>query len=97
MNGIAGYQTLRIDGNGTHILQNLAVHNNVVTQSSGAAGGILIYYKDSSYYPAVFTDWNNHWDNNTYCLSNPSANHFDWQLTQFSYAAWQKTYGQDVH
>jgi hypothetical protein len=94
MNGIAGYQFPRTDG---LTLKNLSVHNNVITQASGAAGGILIYTKDTSFYPMVFTTWNNHWDNNTYCLSNPSAKYFDWQLTQFTYSDWQKTYGQDVH
>jgi hypothetical protein len=97
MNGIAGYQLVRVDSLGTHILQNLSVHNNVITQQAGAAGGVLVYQKDPSYYPMVFTTWNNHFDDNTYCLSTPTASHFDWQLTTVSFADWQQVYGQDVH
>jgi Right handed beta helix region len=97
MNGIAGYQVVRVDDLGTHILSNLWVHDNVVTLQQGAAGGIQIYTKDPSYYPAIFTTLNNHFDNNTYCLANASGNYFDWQVTAVSFDVWQKTYGQDVH
>jgi hypothetical protein len=97
MNGIAGYQFLRVDSLGTHILSNLSVHNNFITQQAGAAAGVLVYSKDPSFYPMVFTTWNNRFDNNTYCLSTPTGNHFDWQLTTISFADWQQVYGQDVH
>jgi hypothetical protein len=97
MNGIAGYQVLRVDDLGTHIMSNLWVHDNVITLQTGTAGGILVYTKDSSYYPSVFTTLNNHFDDNTYCLASASGNYFDWQLTAVSFDVWQKTYGQDVH
>ncbi|MGH9761781.1 MAG: right-handed parallel beta-helix repeat-containing protein, partial [Blastocatellia bacterium] len=96
MNGITAYQAYRYDTSGVHLLENLWVHDNVITQQKGAAGGILVYTK-AQYYPAVFTTMNNHFDNNTYCIGSSSGNYFDWQLGTVSMEVWQKTYGQDVH
>ncbi len=97
MNGITGYQTLRVDSSGVHVLSNLSVHDNVITQQKGAASGILVYTKDSHFYPAVFTNWNNHFDYNTYCLGSSTASSFDWQLTSVPVTIWRHAYGQDAH
>lgn len=96
MNGIGVYQTMRNDNLGTHYVSNLSVHDNSITQSSGIAAGILSN-TDSHYYPMIFTSWNNHFDNNTYCLSNTSGNFYDWNLASIAKAAWQSTSKQDVH
>jgi hypothetical protein len=95
-NGIIGYQVARTDSDGTHTIFNLSVHNNTITQTTGIAAGI-ISSSSPSFYPAVYTTWNNHFDNNTYCLASLTTNFYDWKLKSIPKATWQGTYQQDVH
>jgi hypothetical protein len=83
---------------GPHLVQNLYVHDNVVTQTdapsgiyqTSAAAGIAQDTGDNS----VFTSWNNRFVNNTYYLgSNPWA--FCWMNSCQPQAPWQN-FGQDV-
>ncbi len=96
MNGIGVYQTMRNDNLGAHYVSNLSVHDNSITQPSGTAAGILSN-TDPHYYPMVFTTWNNHFDNNTYCLTSTSGDFYEWNLATIAKAAWQSTFQQDVH
>jgi hypothetical protein len=96
MNGIGGNQTARDDSLGAHYLTNLSVHDNSITQDTGVAAGI-ISNSNPLYYPKVFTTWNNHFDNNTYCLSTPSGDHFDWNLQTVPASTWKQVHLQDVH
>jgi hypothetical protein len=95
-NGIIGYQAARTDSDGTHNIFNLYVHNNTITQTTGIAAGI-VSSSNPAFYPAVYTTWNNHFDNNTYCLASSTTNFYDWQLKSNPTATWQGTYQQDVH
>lgn len=96
MNGIGANQTLRNDTLGTHYIVNLSVHDNSITQETGTAAGI-ISNTNSLYYPMVFTQWNNHFDNNTYCISNASGEYYDWKLNTVPKSNWKQVYAQDVH
>jgi hypothetical protein len=96
MNGIAGYQNLRNDNLGTHYLTHLSVHDNSITQQSGASAGILTN-TDPHYYPMIFTSWSNYFDNNIYCLTDSSAPSYDWNLETVAKTTWQSTFKGDVH
>jgi hypothetical protein len=96
MNGIIGYEAARTNSQGTHNLFNLSVHENIITQQKGIAAGV-ISGSNPAFYPAVYTSWNNHFDNNTYCLSSDTRTFYDWQLKSIPKATWQGTYGQDQH
>jgi len=83
---------------GPHLVQNLYVHDNTITQTdapsgiyqTSAAAGIAQDTGDNS----VFTSWNNRFVNNTYYLgSNPWP--FAWMNVYQPQASWQ-SYGQDV-
>src|SRR5207249_3479824 len=39
----------------------------------------------------------NHFDNNTYCLSTPAGDHYDWKLDTVPASTWKQVYLQDVH
>lgn len=95
-NGIIGYEETRSNTQGTYNLTNFSVHNNTITQTTGIAAGI-ISGSSSTFYPAVYTTWNNHFDNNTYCLASPAASTYNWNLKSAPKATWVGTDGQDVH
>ena len=95
-NGIIGYEETRSNTQGTYNLTNFSVHNNTITQTTGIAAGI-ISGTDSSYFPAVYTTWNNQFDNNNYCLTSQATVFYDWEHVSIAKAAWQGTYKQDVH
>ncbi|HEX5410749.1 MAG TPA: right-handed parallel beta-helix repeat-containing protein [Terriglobia bacterium] len=89
MNGIGGTQTDRGTDAKTgtvYTLQNLYVHDNVITQKSGYAAGII---KASLFDDSVYTSWGNHLQNNTYYLSDPSYPYFYWLDQNWIYAQWQ--------
>ena len=96
MNGIGVYQTLRKDSLGTHYVSNLSVHDNSITQQSGTAAGILSN-TDSHYFPMIFNSWNNHFDNNTYCLSGSAGDFYEWDLRAVAKLTWQPVFQQDTH
>jgi Right handed beta helix region len=95
-NGIIGYEETRSNDAGSYNLTNFSVHNNTITQSTGIAAGI-ISGSSPTFYPAVYTTWNNHFDNNTYCLESSTTSFYDWQLKSMAKATWVGTYQQDEH
>ena len=84
---------------GPHIVQNLYVHNNTITQNtlprtSGALSVGAGIATDIAGNTAIFTSRNNRFVANTYYLgSNPQP--FAWQFGTRSVSQW-KAYGQDV-
>lgn len=88
-NGIGGTQADRGTDPKTgtvYTLQNLYVHNNVITQKTGYAAGIV---KASVFDDSVYTSWGNHYQDNTYYLSDPSYPYFYWLDQNWTYAQWQ--------
>jgi parallel beta-helix repeat protein len=89
-NGIAAVQQNRGSGAyGTHLVQNLNVHDNTVDVSKGGRSGIAQDIGDTS----VFTSWNNRFVHNTYSLG-ANAKPFEWMNGQRTELQW-KSYGQD--
>jgi parallel beta-helix repeat protein len=84
---------------GPHIVQNMYVHNNTITQNtlpktSGALSVGAGIATDIAGNTAVFTSRNNRFVGNTYYVSpNPQA--FAWQFGTRTASQW-KAYGQDV-
>lgn len=94
MNGIGGTQTDRGTDSKTgtvYTLQNLYVHDNIITQKTGYAAGIV---KGSAFDDSVYTNWGNHFQNNTYYLSDHSYPYFYWLGQNWTYAQWQ-TYASE--
>lgn len=89
-NGICGYQALRNDNLGNHYIQNLNVHDNTVTQSSGLAAGIFSV-TDPSVYPAIFTSWNNKFTTDNYCILPASGNFFQWNGSLMDATTWKSS------
>jgi nitrous oxidase accessory protein NosD len=74
---------------GPLLLQNLYVHDNVVSMTSGWSG-----VEDLTGNTAVFSSWNNRFQRNTYHLG-PSAQYFFWLYAFRTEIEW-KRYGQDT-
>ncbi|HEX6536610.1 MAG TPA: lectin [Gemmatimonadaceae bacterium] len=90
-NGITAVQQNRGSGTyGTHLVQNLNVHDNSVTVSSGGRSGIAQDIGNN----AVFTSWNNHFHHNTYYIGG-NSHPFEWMNQQIGKSQWQG-YGQDT-
>jgi len=88
MNGIGGIMSNR--GNGTNGLpyeiQNLNVHDNTITQTTGTAAGIAV---QGGLDNSVFTSWNNHFQNNTFILATPATyDYFCWLGQNWTLAQW---------
>jgi len=84
---------------GAHIIQNMYVHNNTITQNtlprtSGALSVGAGIATDIAGNTAVFTSRNNRFVGNTYYIS-PNPQPFAWQFGTRTAAQW-KAYGQDV-
>jgi parallel beta-helix repeat protein len=89
-NGIAAIQQNRGSGAyGPHEINNLYVHDNLVTMTQGKSG-LAQTVGDDSYY----TSRNNRWAHNTYKLGSNSA-YFTWIGRGMSESEWQR-YGQDT-
>jgi Right handed beta helix region len=87
MNGVIGLQPNRKrQAGGKYFLRNLDVHNNVITQRSGIAAGIL---ESASFDNSVFTSWNNRFADNTFHLDNQGGKCFAWMNAEHTLAAWQ--------
>ena len=89
-NGIGGTQANRGANARTGLaynLQNLYVHNNIITQNKGAAAGIV---KSSLLNNSVFTSWNNRFTNNTFHLRTRDGKYFEWMNEAETLAAWQE-------
>jgi len=75
-------------------IQNVNVHDNIITLNSGIAAGFV---RDSSVVPPdIFTSWNNHFDYNTYYLSDVNGRAFDWNDSDRTRSEWQ-SYSNDIH
>jgi hypothetical protein len=88
MDGIGGIMTNR--GNNPsgqpYLLQNLNVINNTITQTTGTAAGIVV---GGGYDNSVYTSWNNHFQNNTFNLSQPATyDYFFWLNQPWTLATW---------
>ena len=80
---IIGVQTGVTSGAyGAYVLQNLSVHDNIVTQSQGTSG-----IDESVGSDAVFSR-NNVWSHNTYYLAG-NAQPFLWHYSGLSASGWQ--------
>ncbi|HET7213502.1 MAG TPA: right-handed parallel beta-helix repeat-containing protein [Terriglobia bacterium] len=94
MNGIGGTQANRgtdAKTGAVYTLQNLSVHDNIITQKTGYAAGIV---KASVFDDSVYTSWGNHFQNNTFYLSTPGYPYFYWLDQNWTYAQWQ-TYASE--
>jgi len=90
MNGIGGTQTDRGIDSKTglpYTLKNLYVHDNTITQQVNFAAGIV---KGSTFDDSVYTSWGNHFQNNTYNLTDLSHPYFVWLDQLWTYAQWQE-------
>ncbi|MBZ5564207.1 MAG: right-handed parallel beta-helix repeat-containing protein [Acidobacteriia bacterium] len=87
MNGIGGIQAVR--GNGPdglpYVLQNLYVHDNIVTQQVNSAAGIV---KAATLDDSVYTSWGNRFQNTTYYLSDPNQPYFVWFSQYWTLDQW---------
>lgn len=91
-NGIAGIQQERGAGlYGPYVLQNLWVHDNLVTMMDGLTG-VATDTGD----PAVFTARNNRFDRNTYCLGD-NGRYFAFADGARTHTEWVEVYAQDVN
>ena len=89
-NGIAAIQQNRGSGvYGPHEINNLYVHDNIVTMTQGKTG-LAQSVGDNSYY----TSRNNRWSHNSYKLG-PNAAYFTWVGRAMSEGQWRQ-YGQDI-
>ena len=87
---IAGIQQNRGSGAyGPHLLQNLYVHDNVITPGMGRSGVAQGIGNN-----AVFTSWNNRFERNTYHLGT-NATPFTWMNRAQTPQNWQQ-YGLDT-
>ena len=84
-NGIVGQQTNR---GSNYLIQNLNVHDNVITEASGTATGIVA---QSQFVPSIFTTWNNQFDHNTYHVPTLSGNYFTWGGSYLNWSYWQSS------
>jgi parallel beta-helix repeat protein len=91
-NGIVALQQNRGNGSNSqpYLVQNLFVHDNVVTQRNGGYAGAAMQDVGDN---AIFTTRNNHWENNTYNLP-PNAGPFEWSNGIRTAAQW-RAYGND--
>jgi hypothetical protein len=68
-----------------YLLKNVYVHDNAITQRSGIAAGI---FRGRGVDSAVFTSWNNRFENNIFNLEDPNGKHFAWGDSILSKAEW---------
>lgn len=90
MNAIGGIQADRGTDPKTglpYTLQNLYVHNNTVTQQTNFAEGIV---KSSVFDNSVYTSWGNHFQNDTFYLSDLSHPYFVWLGELWTLAQWEQ-------
>jgi len=84
MNGI----TLRYDSRGKgpnglpYVLQNVDVHNNTITQTTGMACALVK--------AAVYTSFDNHFQDNTFHLASSTYKYFYWLAEPWTLAQWNQ-------
>jgi len=77
-----------------YLVQNVYVHHNVIALDSGTAAGFV---RDPSVVSsAIFTEWSNRFDYNSYYLTNLNAKAFQWMDAARSSSEWL-AYGNDTH
>ena len=87
MNGIVGLQPDRKNASGdAYSLRDLYVHNNVITQDTGTAAGILA---SRAFGNAVFASWGNRFSDNTFHLANSQGKYFEWNNASETFAMWR--------
>lgn len=91
-NCMAGIGGMQGDRGSQYLLQNLYVHDNTITQSSGTAAGIV---KSPVFDDSIFATWSNRFQNNTYVLSNSTGNYYTWKNADVNKSTWIG-YGNDV-
>lgn len=96
LNGIIGIQADRGDSKHSptpyeYRLQNLRVHNNLIIQQKGFAAGIV---SNPRFAPALFSDWNNRFEDNTYQLADSTLRYYHWMNAPRSKSEWQ-AFGND--
>jgi hypothetical protein len=89
MNGIVGLQDER--GNSKtrgskYLLRNFHVHDNEITQTQGVAAALVA---KPSFGSAPFTGADNHFDHNTYRLTDSKCKCFDWAGKRVSKDEWK--------
>jgi hypothetical protein len=83
LHGITLIQQSRGSGtHGTHLVQNVTVHDNTIRMVTGFTGAVQDYGGD-----AIFDSLGNSFTTNTYHLA--SGNHFAWHNGERAQAAWQ--------
>jgi hypothetical protein len=89
MNAIGAIQANRgVGSNGQpYNLTDLSVHDNTVTQQVNFAEGIV---KQSTFDDSVYTSWGNHFQNDTFTLSDLTLPYFFWLGEPWTYAQWQE-------
>ncbi len=70
--------------NGSHVVRNVRVHDNIVTMSAGQATGAVEDGDD----PRIFTS-HNRFEANTYYLDSLAEAHFDWAQPELNWNQWQ--------
>jgi len=92
MNGIVGLQANRNNSRTGQpfFLRNLDVHNNVITQNSGIAAGIVA---SPIVGDQVFKSWNNRFSSNTFHLASIDGKYFDWMGGRKTLAGWRRVFG----
>jgi len=93
MNGITARYDSRGDGPDglPYILQNLNVHDNAITQTTGMACALV---KGASFDNSVYTSYNNHFQNNTFYLAYPlTYKYFFWMGEAWTEALWNENAG----
>lgn len=69
-------------------IKNLDVHDNVITQSSGIAMGIIKPGRMIS--DEIYKSWGNRFQNNTVKLTDPNGKYFAWDDERYSEPEWKK-------
>ncbi len=90
MNGIGGILADRgvaPDGQ-PYLIQNLNVYGNTISQATGIAAGIM---KASGFDDSVYTSLNNHFQDNTFNLTNPATYpYFYWLGEYWNLLTWNE-------
>jgi len=85
-NGITAMYARSYPASGPHgprLVRNLSVHDNVVRMRKGRVGIVTNTGSD-----AIFTSWNNRWENNTYYIGSLAAP-FAWRNQNYTVRQWQ--------
>jgi len=88
-NCVNGIGAIHGDRGADFLVKGLNVHDNTIVQNGGTAAGIIKTGSDDS----IFSSWNNHFQHNTYTLTN-GAN-YNWMNGDKTKSEWV-AYGNDT-